>query len=80
MINPENERIIELFNKLKVLLSIMNIVEIVDLKDSNKIKLTLNGYKRIDFTIDYKDLNLSHTLKYYNVYNWIYTHGDSNIK
>ena len=55
----------------------MNIVEIVDLKDSNKIKLTLNGYKRIDCTIDYKDLNLSHTLQYYNVYNWIYTHGSS---
>lgn len=77
LINPENERIIELFNKLKVVLSIMNIVEIVDLKDSNKIKLTLNGYKRIDCTIDYKDLNLSHTLQYYNVYNWIYTHGSS---
>lgn len=77
LINPENERIIELFNKLKVVLSIMNIVEIVDLKDSNKIKLTLNGYKRIDCTIDYKDLNLSHTLQYYNVYDWIYTHGSS---
>lgn len=77
LINPENERIIKLFNKLKVSLSIMNIVDIVDLKDSNKMKLTLNGYKRIDCTIDYKDLNLEHTLQYYNVYDWIYTHGSS---
>lgn len=77
LINPENERIIKLFNKLKVALSIMNIVDIVDIKDSNKIKLTLNGYKRIDCIIDYKDLNLDHTLQYYNVYDWIYTHGSS---
>ena len=74
--NSNNYKLSNLFNKIKCVLAIMGISDIVNIKDGNKIDLILNGYKRIECTINFNLIEEDIINQYYDVYSWIYIDGN----
>lgn len=70
-----NDNINNVFYKLSVLYSIIGISDVSIIKD-DKLKLIINGYRRIEAIIDYNGVYDEKLNEYLKVYTWIY---DNNI-
>lgn len=70
----------DIMDKLKSVLSVINICDISDIKNENEVHIILNGYKRIDSLIDYKDTFNGKITEYYEIQKWIYDGGDLSDK
>lgn len=77
---PMFEKLKIIMNKLKIIFSIISICDISYIKNINEIQIILNGYKRIDTIINYKDNFDEKANGYYKVQQWIYNEGDLNDK
>lgn len=67
-----------LMDKLKCILSLISICDISNIKSDNELEVTLNGYKRINSTINYNNFYDSNLEEYYGICTWIYEEGDMN--
>lgn len=70
-----NDNINNVFYKLSVLYSIIGISDVSIIKD-DKLKLIINGYRRIEAIVDYNGIYDEKLNEYLKVYDWIY---DNNI-
>lgn len=70
-----NDSINNVFYKLSVLYSIIGISDVSIIKD-DKLKLIINGYRRIEAIVDYNGVYEENLNEYLKVYTWIY---DNNI-
>lgn len=71
-----NERINYLFYKLSIIYSIIGIADVSIIKE-NKLKVIINGYRRVEGIIDYNVKFTEELNEYLKVYTWIY---ENNIK
>lgn len=70
-----NDNINNVFYKLSILYSIIGISDVSIIKD-DKLKLIINGYRRIEAIVDYNGIYDEKLNEYLKVYTWIY---DNNI-
>lgn len=76
-----NQNLNLIFNKIKIMLSIISICDISDIsKDKNKVEVILNGYKRIESQIDFDEISDEKLLQYYDISKWIYLDGSIDDK
>ena len=64
-----------MFDKLKLLYSIIFLFDIVEFKNT-EIKYKLNGYRTITQIIDTDNVDLDSHESYYNIYKWVYDGGN----
>lgn len=74
-IRSENEYLSKVFDKLKLLYSIIFLFDIVEFKNT-EIKYKLNGYRTITQIIDTDNVDLDSHESYYNIYKWVYDGGN----
>lgn len=74
---PENQLLSKLFDKLKLIASLIYICDFSRFSSNNNIHLRLNGYrlfsKRISST---ENISNHSTNEYYEIYKWIYNEGN----
>ncbi len=67
-----NKKINMLLEKLKIVYSLISIFNFSLIKE-NYLELTLNGYKSIQFLIDFRDMDYQNMIIYYDIYKWVYS-------
>lgn len=72
-----NDNINNVFYKLSVLYSIIGISDVSIIKD-DKLKLIINGYRRIEAIVDYNGVYDDNLNEYLKVYTWIYENNINN--
>lgn len=86
---PDDFRLIkiskhEFFNnmmfKLTIIFSLIFIINISNIVDSNKIKIILNGYRSIENNLDYLETYNDTLENYYQIQDWVYNKGNLNDK
>lgn len=70
-----NDNINKIFYKLSIIYSIISISDVSIIKD-DKLKVIINGYRRIEAVIKYNEIYDEKLEEYLKVYSWIY---DNNI-
>lgn len=70
-----NDNINNVFYKLSILYSMIGISDVSIIKD-DKLKLIINGYRRIEAIVDYNGVYDEKLNEYLKVYTWVY---DNNI-
>lgn len=71
-----NSKLEHIMKKLECILSIISIGDIVNIINDNEVNIILNGYKRIENTIDYKNFFNDVLEEYIKIYKWTYNDGD----
>jgi hypothetical protein len=70
--NVKEDRVIELINKLYQTFIFIYIFDSSELVE-NRIKLKINGFKTIEYTLDFKTLEISSLSIYEKIFHWIYS-------
>ncbi|EGD46260.1 hypothetical protein Cpap_0872 [Ruminiclostridium papyrosolvens DSM 2782] len=74
--NNADDKIVKLFNEIKIFLSLIYISDISDLYEDN-INITLKGYKTVDYKINLSTFNYTDNQKVlYGIYRWLYNGGN----
>lgn len=71
---------VQIFNRLKFLLSFVNIFDISQLVGQNQVALTLKGYRQLHRLLDYKELYCDENVEIFAIYQWIYDGGNLSDK
>lgn len=76
-VNCYHERLNKVMNKIKVFLSITSICDMCSVKNNNELYGIINGYKKKEISISYKE-DINKTMEQsYDIQKWIY--GEGNI-
>lgn len=71
-LNPSNNSLLELFNKLQFVFLIIHIFDNTEIVN-NKLKTQLNGYKTFKHELDFKNLDISSLSTYQRIYDWVHS-------
>lgn len=77
--NPFNS----LFDKLSIIFSLIYLANITSLIGENRLDCKLDGYKRIEHEIDFRNLNnlkFGTYQEYFDIYQWVYSGGNLSDK
>ncbi|MBB6696234.1 hypothetical protein [Clostridium algidicarnis] len=66
--------------KLEIILSIISISDIAEIIGDNRVRVVINGYKRIDCIIEYDKMGYEDLIEYIDIYNWVFSEGDISDK
>ena len=71
-----NAKINTIMDKLALVYSLVYLVDYSDIINGNNVKYRCCGYRAIEDTIDYKNLDSEAALNIYMIYKWVYTEGN----
>jgi len=71
-----NSVINAIMDRLALIYSLVYLVDFSDITNDNKVKYRCCGYRAIEDSIDYKNLDTGVASNMYKIYKWVYTDGN----
>mgnify|MGYP000910277175 CR=1 FL=1 len=72
----QNAMINAIMDKLALVYSLVYLVDFSDITNNNTVKYRCCGYRAIEDSINYKNLDTGAALNMYKIYKWVYTDGN----